>query len=394
MVLGLTEITPLLKELYPNGINTELVWKKHPLLGMLSRDSKFGGRQQHIPLRTGKPQGVSATFAKAQANAYASVYVAFDVTRKEHYQVGTITGLAVDLATSGDDSIFLNDLLAEIDGVISTMGDALARMAYRSSSGSRGRVGSGTASPIVLADIEDVYFFEVGMTISANDTDDATTLRSGTGVITAVDEDTGTITYTGTITSLAVGDYLFQDGDEGAAWNGLGDWVPSTSPSATLYFNVNRSLQPVRTGGIRFNGTTLGHEEFFIRMDARLRRSAGVKPDYYFVNPKDLANFQVATASQRYINSEETGYNYGFETIRAYGVKLVADPDCPVGTAWALDMSAFWMSTLKDAPRIIDEDGLTLLRSASADSYEFRAVSRGNFISDAPGLIARGALPV
>lgn len=390
--MAFADILPILKELYPDGINNELIYKRHPLLGMLSRDEKFGGKQQHIPVRTGKPQGRSATFSTAQTNAFTSVYKAFDVTRKNDYGVIKIDGESVDLATSGDTSVLIYNLQAEIDGVISSMGDNLAKMAYRSSSGSRGTVGSGTASPITLANPEDVYFFEQGDVLSANDSDDTTTPRSGTGVITVVDEDAGTITYTGTITSIAAGDFLFVAGDEGLAWSGLGDWVPSSAPTSTLYYNVDRSGSPNRLGGIRFDGRTYGHEEFFIRFAARLARTA-VKPDYYMVNPKDFANFQAAASGQREIASGLSSYNYGFEAISAYNVKIVQDADCPVGQCWAVDLTAFWLSSLGEAPRIINQDGLKLLRAATSDAYELRAVSRGNFISDAPGLLARGQLP-
>ena len=60
-------------------------------------------------------------------------------------------------------------------------------------------------------------------------------LRSGSGTITAIDRDAGTITYTGTITSLTANDYLFTQGDapNGGAnvkVSGLAAWIPSSAP--------------------------------------------------------------------------------------------------------------------------------------------------------------------
>jgi len=389
--LSLTEITPILKELYVDGVDEELIYKKHPLLGMLKHTHNFGGKYQHVTVRHGKASGRSHTFATAQANAYTSQYAEFDVTRVDDYGVAKITGESVDLAKTGEASIMIDDLQAEIDGVLSTLGDNAAKEAYRSNSGSRGQVGSGTASPIGLSNPEDVYFWEQGDVMTANDSDDATTPRTGTGVITAIDEDTGSITYTGIITALAVGDYLFKQGDEAVAQAGLAAWVPAAAPSATLFFGVNRSLSPTRLGGIRFNGTSFGFEEVFIRANARLARS-NATPDYYFLNPTDMANFQAAVAGQK-VGVESRSYNMGFDAVSAYGTKLISDPDCPRGIAWALDMDHFWWSTLGDAPRIVNEDGLELLRAAAADAYELRVLYRGNFICDAPGLIARISLP-
>lgn len=390
--LSISDLAAPLKELYPDGMDESLIMKDHVLLPMLQRRRDFGGRQLHIPLRIGKPNSVSHDFAQAQTNASESVYKGFDVTRVNDYGVATIDGEAVDAGKMGDATIFVDALEAETTGALSSLGDKLAKEAYRSTSGSRGRVGTGTASPITLANVEDIYFWEVGMVIAANDSDDATTPRSGTGVITAINEDTASITFTGTITSLAVGDYLFHtSGDMGAAAAGLGAWVPSSAPSATTFFGVDRSTQPTRLGGIRFDASTYAAEEVFIKARARCARS-NCRPDYWFINPTDLANFATAlTAQKSIVNSNE--YDMGFDVLTAYGVKLLEDADCPRGEAWGVSMDHFGWATMGDAPRVINEDGLELLRAGTSDAYELRVVARHNFWSDAPGLICRVTLP-
>jgi hypothetical protein len=388
--LSVTELAPVLKELYQDGLDEDLIYKNHPLLGMLKHERDFGGRYKRVAIRYGKPAGTAHTFATAQSNAFTSVYSAFNVTRVNDYGVAKIDGESVDLAKTGDESVMIDDLQAEIDGTLASLGDRAAKEAYRGTSGSRGRVGSGTSSPITLSNPEDIYFFEVGDVLTANDTDDTTTPRSGTGTITNIDEDAGIITYTGTITSLAVGDYLFKQGDEGLAAAGLDAWCPATAPTATAFFGVDRSVS-TRLGGMRFNGTTFGFEEVFIRAKARLGRSNS-KPDYYFINPTDMANFQAAVSGQK-VGVESREYNMGFETVKAYGVTLIEDPDCQRGVAWGIPMDCFWWATLGDAPRIVNEDNLEILRAAAADAYELRCTWRGNFISDAPGLIQRVALP-
>lgn len=388
--LTTTALAPVLKELYPDGVDQQLIYKNHPLLGMVKHNTDFGGRYKRIPIRIGKPSSVSHTFSTTQTNAYPSLYNAFNVTRTSGYGIAEIDGESVDLASTGDDSIFLDDLQAEIDGCLGALGDQIAKELYRGTSGSRGTVGSGTASPITLTNPEDIYFYEIGMVLTANDSDDTTTPRTGSGTITGIDEDLGVITYTGTITALAVGDFLFVQGDEGLAMAGLDAWAPSSAPTSTLFFGVDRSVSATRLGGMRFDGSKYGFEEVFIRAHARAARS-NLRPDYYFINPKDLANFETAMSGSRY--NEGGQYNMGYEMIKAYNVKLIPDPDCQVGVAWGLDMSAFEWSTLGDAPRIINEDGLEILRSSTADAYELRVVYRGQPHSDAPGLIQRVTLP-
>lgn len=385
-----SDLTDALKELYPDGLDEQMIFKDHVTLGMLRRRRDFGGRYLHVPIRYGKPRGRAHTLSTAITNNVASKYEAFQVTRVNDYGVAKITGESVDLAKTGDASIFIDALQAEMDGALASLGDNLGKECFRGTSGSRGRVGSGTSSPITLATIEDIYFYEVGDVITANDGDNTTTPRSGSGTITAIDEDAGTITYSGTITSLAVGDYLFISGDEGLAAAGLDAWCPSAAPGATSFFGVDRSTNVVRLGGIRFDGSTLQPEEIFIKAKARAARS-NCKPEYFVMNPKDMANFETALSGQREIANNT--YDMGFEYVRAYGTKIVSDPDCPVGVSYGITMDAFGWATLGDAPRVINEDGLELLRSATADEYELRVVARHNFWSDAPGLIMRVALP-
>lgn len=379
------------KELYPAGVDEDLIYKDHKLLSMLSRRRDFYHRYLHIPIRYGKPVGRSHTIADAITNEGASKYDAFQVTRVNDYGYFRIDGEVVDAAMAGNDAVFVDSLKNEIDGALSQMGDSIGKEAYRSTSGSRGQVGSGTSSPITLSNPEDIYFFEVGMVITANDSDDATTPRSGSGTITAIDEDLGKITYTGTITSLAVSDYLFVDGDEGGAAAGLSAWCPSSAPGATAFFGVDRSSNVTRLGGIRFDASSYTMEEVPIRAKARAARSR-LNPDYVFLNPTDLADFEVAKEGSKFVTSSKE-YSFGIEGVSAYGLKFIGDPDCPPGTMWMLDMSAFGWATMGDAPKVFDADGLKILRVSSADAYNGHIVARHNFYSDAPGKLMRVTLP-
>lgn len=386
---GFSDVT---KELYPDGIDEDLLYKNHPLLGMMQRRRDFFGRYLHIPIRYGKPQGVSSTAATAYTNEYASKYDAFQVTRVNDYGYFKLAGEVVDAAKAGNDQVFVDSVKAEIDGALSSLGDKLGLGVYRSTSGSRARVGSGTSSPITLSNIEDIYFFEVGQVITANDSDDTTSARSGSGTITAIDEDAGTITYTGTITSLAVNDYLFISGDEGLCGAGLSSWCPASAPSATSFFGVDRSVQTTRLGGVRFDASSLAMEEVPIRAMARARRSS-IKVDYAFINPTDLADFEVAKEGAKFVTSSKE-YSFGIEGISAYGIKFIPDPNCQVGTMWMLEMGAFGWATMGDAPRVFDGDGLEIIRSGSGtDFYEGQLVARHNWWSDAPGKIMRVTLP-
>jgi hypothetical protein len=71
----------------------------------------------------------------------------------------------------------------------------------------------------------------------------------------------------------------------------------------------------------------------------------------------------------------------------------VPDRDCPQGTAFALDMSTWWLGSLGTAPDILDHDGKDYLRQSSADGLEIRCGYYANLVCKAPGFNCVITLP-
>lgn len=394
MTLSISDVADILKEQYPEGLDESLVMKHHKLLPMLKRRKDFHGRHLHIPIQYGKPQGRSHTFADSQTYQYDSDYEGFDVTRVNDYGIGRISGETVDAASGGDSARFIDHLKNEIDGALSSLGDNLAKEAYRGTGGARGVVGSISTTTLTLADIEDVVFFEVGMEIQGDTVDGGGTVHTGSATITAINRDTGVLTtdsnWTSQISSLAADDYLFQYGDYDGAAAGVAAWVPSTAPSATAFFGVDRSVDTERLGGIRFAGTSYTMEEVFIRAEARAARS-GAKITHFFANPQDVADLKVTLeGKRRYVDVGTQYADINFKGVKvcdgqAGEIPLISDPDCPVNTCYGLDMDTWGWATMSDAPRVISADGLQFERLAASDAYEVRVVARHNFYCKAPG---------
>src|SRR5262249_25775973 len=140
--------------------------------------------------------------------------VAFTYTRVRKYGIGTIDAEAAE--ASGDDKgAFVRLVTTQMDSTVDELGHRLAIALYNDKSGAIGQVSSGTASPVTLTQPDDSRNFAVGQVIQANPnrTGNAGTMRAGTGTVTAIDEDAGIITYSGVITSLAVNDFLYTQGD-------------------------------------------------------------------------------------------------------------------------------------------------------------------------------------
>ena len=121
---------------------------------------------------------------------------------------------------------------------INNISASLAQSLYGDGTGAKGQSAS-NSSPITLVNINDITNFEVGMVIVAASSATGS-IRSGSGAITAVDRDAGTITYTGTITSLTANDYLFTQGDapNGGANVKVSGLPPdsSSAPAPTAFF--------------------------------------------------------------------------------------------------------------------------------------------------------------
>jgi hypothetical protein len=390
--LTFTDIQDALREAYQGGSTDDLLARDHPLLGMIKRDRKFSERLKRIPIKYGKPQGASPVFATAQANAYAAVAEAFEVPTVDIYQVCNIQGRLIEQAAIANGDRFLQEIVDMVDDSMEEVTNRMAWQAFRSSGGAVGRVGSGVASPITMANPEDVDGLELGMVITANDTNDATTPRAGSGVITGIDYNTGEVTYTGTITALAVNDYIFIQGFAAAAASGLEDWCPELPPGATPFFGVVRNVNS-RLGGTRLDLSTATPEEVFSRANARAGRLPS-KPDAWFMHPTDVANMEISLSTAKMVPIESRTYKFGYEAFSAYGAKIIPDNNVPRGVMWGVPFDHVELMSIGDAPKPLNSDGNEILRAATADTYEGRVGARWQINTDAPLLLVRVKIPV
>lgn len=405
MALDRTAVIPALKELYSEGEDTDLVLKSHPLLGMTRRKKDMQGEHFKLPIQQTKPQGRSHVITTAATNEVASVWKAFNVTPVSDYAVARVSGQVVRLSMNGGNAeMFLDLMKNEMDGALSTLGDNVAKEQFGSAGGWRAQAHpttAPTATTLTLANPEDTFFFEVGMVITASDTDGTSGSElSGTpgyATITAINRDTGVLTFatdlTVKISGIGVNDYIFQQGDFGAAASGLASWCPATAPDSTAFFGVARNSDPERLGGIRYDGSSDTQETVYIKARARVKRTKA-KIKYVYTNPANTANLETAKEGSKFITSDNE-YGIGFEGFRFGNVEIMEDNDCPVNVAYGIDPSAWFWCTNGDAPSIQNADGVEFLRlgAATGDTFEIQCVIDHNFASNAPGKLLRIALP-
>jgi hypothetical protein len=418
--LDITALQSVTKQKYTQKRFNLLCYPDNPLYALMAKITDFGGKNKVVSLRNGVPQGRGPSIAIAQAAKTASIYNGFVVTRITDYATATITGEAIK-AAKGDENTLIEALTKEIDGAIHVCMRSLAIGMFKNGGGARGQISTvtsftypglggatitiGVAQTVVqLVNITDSSNFEIGMQVglSSDDGTGGAGLRTGGATmvtITNVDRDNGLLTANvawNTITGAATSDYIFQGAASvGSDYNGmvkgLQAWIPFQPPGLTdNFFGVNRSTD-TRLYGLRQVGGGAPIEETFIDMAVKICREGG-KPSHAFMNPLDWGQFVKALSTRTMYTREEVKPNdepdVGFEAVSFMGpkgpIKVIADLNVPKGIGWMLQLDTWHLESLGEAPQILDEDGLVILRNSNADAYDVRIGYYANVTCEAP----------
>ena len=419
-----------LKELYTDDKEymKDLVYKENPFLALVPKNESpdgFAGKYIPVPLEFGNPQGRSHTFSNAQNQQTAAQLVSFFVYVISDYQLVTITNLLME-QTKTNAGAFVDASKLQMDGGFRNSTNNIAFELFGSGTATRGISSSASsqtgASPNVvtlpLTNPQQIVAFEVGMLLVASTTDGGAIGTTGV-IITAVDRAAGIVTGNGitlstgaTVASLdsnwAIGSgsaYMTVYGDLPAAGasstgsflalSGLAAWLPKASPSSMdSFWNVNRSQDPTRLAGIRYDASRQTIEEGMTSALALLNREGG-KPDLAvmdFASYAALVNALGAKVQYVQVNHDEVEVAFeGITFQSAYGrVTVLADRSCPPQTCYLLTMSSWKLRSLGKVPHILTYgmEGLEGLRVGNADALEIRIGYYGNLICSAPGFNA------
>lgn len=366
-----------------------------------------------MPLEYGVPQGRSHAFANAQNQQTATQLASFFVFVVSDYQLVTITNLLME-QTKSSAGAFVDAAKLQMDAGFRNITNNIAFELFGDGSGSRGVIGStdstGSASGIyviTLSNSAQIVNFEVGMTL-VNFTysgGSISAISSTTGSVTAVNRATGVVSI---VTSTAGADSSWASAGKNLGINGdivsgavstgsalclsgLAAWIPTSSPTSSLFWNVDRSADPTRLGGCRFNAQSYSIEEGITNALAFLNREGG-KPDLCVMDFASYAALVNALGAKvQYVQVKHDEVEVAFEGITfqsAYGrVTVLADRSCPPQTAYLLTMSTWKLRSLGKVPHILTYgmEGLEGLRVGSADALEIRIGYYGNLICSAPG---------
>ena len=168
---------------------------------------------------------------------------------------------------------------------------------------------------------------------------------------------------------------------------GLGAWVPESAPSNTSFFGVNRSVD-TRLGGLRLDVSSLPIEEALIEGAVYAARE-GAKIDYLMMNYANYAKLEKALGTKVQYIDLKVNPEIGFRGILVNGprgvIKCIPDQNCLPNTVFGLQLDTWKLYSLGKAIRVIDTDGLQMLRQASSDGVEVRYGFYGNMGTRAAG---------
>jgi hypothetical protein len=391
-----------LKTLYPKGVKYA-VQQDMPFLALVDKDTEFYGEDKKIAVIHGTGAGRASSMSTARSGSTAHRGKRFSLERVKDYAVGYIDRETM-LASEKDKGAIVKAYATEMKSKILLIKKSLALGVTGDGSGAFGRLdGNPSGGVITLRNAEDVINVEVDMILQANPnkTGNSGTIRAGTGTVTAVDRDAGTITYTATGGWSPVdGDYLYAQGDYDAKITGVQAWIPETAPGGSdSFLGVNRSVDPTRLAGIRVTDTADAgdHVEAMIEGLVTMGRHEA-NPDVAFTSFHDWKILQTLLIARgelqlgRITNELGIGFRAIVFAHPRGECKVVADPYFPRGWAFPLRMEDWTLDSLKECPHVIQDDGLELVRGTD-DDFSFELAYYANLECENPGGSGRIQLP-
>jgi hypothetical protein len=411
-VLDLTAFDPMVKEHYSPFEVARMAMQKNRAVGMLAKSQKkmVGGREWVQPIMTALPGGGASKFSVAVTNAQnnTSTYKNFNVTRKSHYRIAKVDNQAIEATATGDEDAF-ESAFDEFDNGIEAEGNYINFRFFRTQAGEvgvlDGVVNVATVN-LAFADPSSMWGIRVGEQIVASATLGSALRTAGaTLTIATVNRVKGSFTTTvaGTtgIAALVNTDFIYLNGDAdnaggtNLAASGLADWVPDVAPSATTFYNVDRTLESDYLGGIRIDGTD-GRSVANLLVDAvAAADNIGGDPDVIWMNPftfgtltKQLEGKWTLTSAVDYSGKKMATVGFkGFAVnLNGHDLTIYTDRCCPVKRIYVLTWSTWCMFSAGPAPNFLQKRAGSIIKvSEGNDGYEARIGEYFNFSCKAPG---------
>lgn len=406
----LTAAAPYIKNHYTTDKIKALTYPGKPSFAMFEKRDIFDGDVMPLIFRYGNGQAASSTdsVAFAGAQSQSDSYSRMNLVRGREYAAVYLDRETL-LATKNKTGAFVSSFTAATDGALDQMARRINIGAYRDGTGAIGQIDPSTtlaSTSLKLKDLKSVTCFEKNQNIVLCGTATGTPRGGGNGTplqITAVNRNTGVLTLSGninTIAGAALSDFIFILGDalNGATLGkrkliGFQGWIPDSDPTAgDSFLGIDRSADPVRLAGNRYDATLSGANilESLDTLASQIAENGGT-PNLCFLNYPNWLQFKLLMNAKGMLEygevKDETG-TLGFQSIRLAGpnsyIDIVTDSACPPKRAYMLQKDTWDYRSLGDMTGLVNDDSLSMLRDVSLDGFSLRYASYFQFVCDAP----------
>lgn len=318
----------------------------------------FNGRQLIFPVHSSRNHGRGAVTDGGQLATAGTQGTVDAIVTMKYFNVGIeISDQAIKQSKS-DEGSFVRVLTFEMDLAHTDIRKDITRVAYGTGDGVLANyVSGGGTGPSVTLTVDSGQYIAVGDVVDI--LVKSTGVSHGTGgTVTAVSM-TGTansstqaqasisVTFPSSVTAQAAGDAVYVTGDRVNESDGLRN---ITSTGRTLH-SINSSSNPFWDSNVLSFGNANPSEDGIMHLCQQIRQRSGKTPDvvvFTLGGQRRLAN---TYASQKRWNDDHVGnVEGGYEAIMVAAggkpIPVIADPDCPNGTGFALNKESFCWSQI------------------------------------------------
>ncbi len=407
------DATNVLKKLFADDVPKNLAERARVFYTKVNKVADFAGdNAMQIPLQVANPANAGPNPAKAYTKAYtgntmANAYKAFTLTRFQAFHSVRLNREAIMAAKGKGKGSFVDLLESATSSMLDELGALTSRWLYGAGDAAIGaRSGALSGEVVTLTIPTDAKNFFAGLQLEVYNGvgPSLRTITTGSGylgtsiTVASVDEENGKFTLTtgdaAAVGSFTAGDVFIPDGGSGGsgAFPGLAGWIPLTTPSATTFFGVNRSLDATRLSGVRLDNSTGQIEDNIMTVTERIFNVSGNKmPDICLMNPVNFTTLSKSLDSKRtYTEPNGSSASAGFETIKILtsggAVQVYADPDCPTNRGYVLTKDTWKIHHMGGIPHLVEDGNGNLMEPVDGtDSVMIKACAYLALACDAPG---------
>ena len=405
----LDNVDAILKEFIDGQGREELVTVNAPTMGLFRKNTNFSGRSMPLPFEYAPIAGVSPHFPSAQASKADASEEAWDIVTDDMFALWSIEHKAMYM-TRSDKGAFIELVSARAKSAMLAFKKVTAHAAYGNGGGMLAEIEANDgAGVLTLIPNGSMRVFDRMMYIQPATTDGMSgAVINDIQQIDRVNRNVRQITAVSgnfPIANFAVGNFVFIRGGFGRYISGFDAWLPTSTPSSTAHFGVDRTLDDRLYGRFYEPDTSedVNAEEALITLGERVHEMGG-EPDLVLCHPA------FKTALLKILNSKT---DYDRSTVPAAGeseakisyksivlaldsgdVDLITDYNCPRNRVYLLQKDTWvWISAGEMPMRLkYGDDDKNYARHGTENAMEARLGAYMQLACTFPG--ANGVMTV